>query len=126
MKLAVSLLLAVVAAIHLLPVAGVVDAAALTRLYGVAVDDPNLAILLRHRAVLFAIVGGVLLYAAFRPALQPTAFVVGLVSVVAFLWLAWSTGGYNAALRTVVIADVVALACLVVAVALYALARRHA
>ena len=39
--------------------------------------------------------GTFFLYAAFRPAVQPIAFVAGFVSIVSFLVLAWMTGGYN-------------------------------
>jgi hypothetical protein len=58
-----------------------------------------------------------LLYAAFNPALQTLAFIAGFISVVSFLWLAWSVGGYNAQVARVVIADIVALVCLVVGAA---------
>lgn len=62
-----------------------------------------------------------LIYAAFRPALQPMAIIAGLVSVVTFLWIAWSVGGYNAAIARLVTADLVALVALVVAAAVLAL-----
>ena len=54
------LALLIAGAIHLLPLSGVTGAAALERLYGVAVDSPDLALLLRHRAVLFGLLGGFL------------------------------------------------------------------
>lgn len=119
MQTAISVLLIVVAIIHLLPLPGVLGAARLSALYGIPVGEPNLAILMRHRAVLFGLLGVFLGYAAFRPALQPLAFAAGFVSVVSFLMLARAEGGYNGALRRVVIADVVALAGLVIALALY-------
>lgn len=116
----ISGLLIVVAVIHLLPLSGVLGPERLAALYGIPLQEPNLEILMRHRAVLFGVFGLWLLYAAFRPALQPIAFVGGLVSVISFLWLAWSVGGYNASLRRVVLADLVALVCLLIAVGLYA------
>ncbi len=124
MNLAIAALLCIVGAILALPVAGVVDAAALTRLYGIAFDDPNLVILMRHRAVLFGLLGAFVVRAAFKPALRVPAFVAAAVAIGAFLWIALSVGGYNAQLRTVVIADVVALGLTVVAVVLHAIARR--
>ena len=57
-------LILLVAVINLLPVSGVVSSGRLRALYGVPVDEPNLLILLRHRAVLFAIVGGLLVASA--------------------------------------------------------------
>jgi RsiW-degrading membrane proteinase PrsW (M82 family) len=65
--------------------------------------------------VLFGLLGAFLVVAAFRPAWQPAALVAGFVSVVSFLWLAWSVGGYNAQLARVFTADLIALGCLVVA-----------
>ena len=60
------------------------------------------------------------LLAAGLGALQTLAFVGGFVSVVSFLWLAWSVGGYNAEVNRVFVADLVALGCLVVGAALSA------
>jgi hypothetical protein len=117
MKWLVSVMLIVVGVIHLMPLAGVLGAERVAALYGVAVVDPNLAILLRHRAVLFGLLGALLVVAAFVPALQATAFVAGFASVGSFLWLAWSTGGYNPPIARVVLADIVALACLVIGAA---------
>lgn len=121
----VSAMLLVVALIHLLPLAGVLGAPRLAALYGIRVDDPNLAILMRHRAVLFGLLGAFLVIAAFRPALQPAAFIVGAASVLSFLYLAWSVGSYNARIARVVTADLVAAACLAVGVLAYAFARRQ-
>lgn len=114
MKHVVTVMFVIVAVIHLLPLSGVLGSERLASLYGLAFDEPNLEILMRHRAVLFGLLGAFLLVAAFRPALQVFGFIAGFVSVVAFLWLAWSVGGANAQIARVVTADVVALACLLV------------
>lgn len=116
----VSAMLIVVAIIHLLPVSGVVSGTRLQALYGIHVAEPNLLILMRHRAVLFGILGVYFLAAAFHPPLQPLAFVAGFASVVPFLWLAKSVGEYNVQVARVFQADVVALLCLIVAVVAYA------
>lgn len=114
MRYLVAAMLVVVGIIHLLPLSGVLGAERLAALYGLPFDDPNLAILMRHRAVLFGLLGLFLVYAAFQPALQALAFVTAFASVASFLWLAWSVGGYNAPLQRVVVADWVALGCLIV------------
>lgn len=117
MRYLVSAMLLVVGVIHLLPLTGVLSAERLAALYGLSFNEPNLAILMRHRAVLFGLLGLFLVMAAFWPAVQWAAVLAGGVSVLSFLWLALATGGYNAQLARVVAADVLALVCLLVAAA---------
>jgi len=116
----VSLLLAVVAVIHLLPLAGALGPRRLRALYGLPFEDPSLVILMQHRAVLFGLLGAFLLYAAWRPALVPLALLGGSVSVGSFLGFALA-GRPNAQLARVVAADAVALLCLALAALLYGL-----
>ncbi|MEM6514203.1 MAG: phosphopantetheine adenylyltransferase [Pseudomonadota bacterium] len=115
MKVTISILLLIVGVIHLLPVIGVLGTERLIALYGIPISDPNLEVLMRHRAVLFALLGGFLVYAAFTPALQMLAVIAGLVSVVSFIALAQPVDSINAALLRVVRADLVALVSLVIA-----------
>ena len=119
MSSVVPAVLKLVALIHLLPLAGVLGAAKLSSLYGIPVQDPNLEILMRHRAVLFGLLAAFLAYAAFHRPLHGLALVAAGVSVVSFLVLAAMVGSYNAALSTVVQADIVALVLLVVAAAVH-------
>ena len=124
MRYLVTAMLVIVAIIHLLPLSGVIGSERLASLYGISFGEPNIAILMRHRAVLFGLLGLFILFAAFAPRFQVAAFVIGFVSVVSFLWLASSVGGYNAAIGRVVTADIVALVCLIVGAAAYAYAQR--
>ena len=78
---------------------------------------------MRHRAILFGLLGLFLLYAAFQPALQSIAIVAGVISVVSFIAIAWSVGGYNDAIRKVVIADIIATVGLVAAATIHAAIR---
>lgn len=116
MRNLVSAMLVVVAVIHLLPLSGALGSERLAAVYGLSFNEPNLAILMRHRAVLFGLLGLFLLFAAFWPPFQTFAFIAGFVSVVSFLWIAWSVGGYNAQVARVFVADIVALACLIIGV----------
>ena len=125
MRHIVSAMLLLVALIHLLPLAGVLGAARLAALYGVQLGDPNLVILMRHRAVLFGLLGGFLAIAAFRSALQPMAFAAGAASVLSFLCLAWAAGSYNAQLSRVFSVDLAAGACLFVGVIAHVLAQQQ-
>jgi hypothetical protein len=119
-------MLLVVAVIHLMPVIGVLGTTQLSSLYGLDFSEPNLAILMRHRAVLFGLLGAFFLLAAFKPALQPAAFVVAFVSIVSFMLLARMTGGYNPQVARVFTGDVVALVALTIAVVAHFLAGRTA
>ena len=112
MSIAIRALLIIAGAIHLLPVTGVLGAERLTALYGIDLASPDLQILLRHRAVLFGLLGAFLVGAAFRAAWRPAALIAGWISVASFLLLAWSVGGYGPGVARVVAADWVAAACL--------------
>lgn len=98
--------------IHLLPVPGVMGVSTLTRLYGIEVNDPNTAILLQHRALLFGVLGVLMLSAIALPWLRVTALTVALFSAASFVVVAIGVGGYNQAIGRVVLADVVALVLL--------------
>jgi hypothetical protein len=119
----VSAMLVVVGLIHLLPVLGIFGGDRLAALYGLPFNEPNLAILMRHRAVLFGLLGLFFVFAAFKPVYQPIAFIGAFTSVISFLWLAWAVGGYNAQVGRVVAADVIALVCLIIGVMASALAQ---
>ena len=84
----ISTMLIVVAVIHPLPVSGVLGAERLTALYGVSFAEPNIEILMRHRAMLFGLLGVFIFYSAFKPKYQPVALVAAVVSVVSFLYIA--------------------------------------
>ncbi|MEO1037435.1 MAG: phosphopantetheine adenylyltransferase [Pseudomonadota bacterium] len=111
----ITVLLLGVAIIHLLPAVGVLSVERLRTLYGIGVDDPNLEILLRHRAVLFGLLGVAIAGAAFVRPWQGYAIAAALISVVSFLIVAFAVGDYNDAIGRVVTADVVALGALLVA-----------
>ena len=108
MKYVSVLALLIAGVIHLLPLPGVLGTGNLARLYGVAVSDPNTAILLQHRALLFAILGALMLMAIPVPSLRIVALSVGLVSAASFIVVAVWVGSYNAEINRVVMADVIA------------------
>ena len=121
MRFIIPAMLVAVGIIHILPLSGVLSATRLFDLYGISFDDPNLEILMRHRAVLFGLLGIFLLSSAFLPSLQLAALITGFVSVVSFLYLAYSVGGYNDQVNRIVTADKAALVCLLVGSIAYAI-----
>jgi hypothetical protein len=125
MEKVVTGLLVLVGIIHLLPVSGVLGVERLAVLYGVSLGEPNIEILMRHRAVLFGLLGLFLVYAAFQPSLKPLAIIAGFVSVASFIAIAWSVGGYNDSLRKVVIVDIIAIVALIAAGAIHLISRNQ-
>jgi len=112
-------LMLVVAAIHLVPITGFFGVDGLSALYGIEITSSTLEILMRHRAVLFGILGAFFAYAAFRPAVQPIAFAAAFASLASFFFLAFSVGELSDSIRKIVIGDVVASVCLLGAIILY-------
>ncbi len=110
----ISTTLVVAGVIHLIPISGVLGSERLFALYGLPMTESNLSILMRHRAVLFGLLGAFMVFAAFRPHLQALALVAGFASVISFLGIAVSTGGYNDAVARIVAADLVALVSLLI------------
>ena len=114
-SLVVSLCLIGSGIIHLLPATGLLGVGQLNRLYGIVLDDTNLEILMRHRALMFGVLGAFLVYAAFKPDMQYLAIVAGLVSAVGFVVIAQTSMPYSEFITKIVFADYVALAALLIA-----------
>lgn len=117
-KTIISACLLLVGIIHLLPLSGVLGVDQLQKLYGITFAENNLAILMRHRAVLFGISGAFMITAAFKPKFQLAATIMGLLSVFSFITITWLVGDYNAAIQKVVWVDWVAAALLIISLAL--------
>ena len=101
---AATLLLAGV--VHLLPAAGVLGAPALQRLYGIDASEPTLALLLRHRAVLFGVLGAWMVCAAFVAPLRWWAWGAALLSMGAFIVLATEHPALSEPLQRVMWVDI--------------------
>ena len=119
MQYLVTAILVFVGIIHLLPLAGVLGVSRLNKIYGITIDGPDLAILMRHRAVLFGLLGGFFIAAAFVPELQLSAFIMSFISIVSFLMLTWTTHGYSSQMVRIVKIDLFALLLLIVGFAVY-------
>ena len=102
--------------INLLPVAGVLGVPWLQSLYAIQIGTVDIEILLRHRALLFGIIGVVLIAAVFRPSLRGVALFAGAASMASFIAIALLVGGYNPLLSRIIVADVAGLAALIPAI----------
>ena len=115
MRHLISALFILAGLIKITPLIGVLGAERLQALYQMPFNGLDLLLLMRHRAVLFGVVGSLLLVAAFRPQLRVLASSVGLVSIASFLLLALPLQEHSAVLQRVFWADVVAGASLILA-----------
>lgn len=103
--------------VHLLPVSGAISAGRLHALYGVEPADAVASLLLRHRALLFGLLGVALLLAAWTPAWRVGASIAGLFSMLSFVALAVTGPATSAAIRRIVGIDVALSVLLSVALA---------
>lgn len=117
----ITALLVIVGMINFLPIIGILSADKLASLYGVTINEPNLLILIRHRALLFGLIGGFIIYAAFRPDLQLLAIIFGAISMLGFILIAQQTGAYNTLIQKIIVIDIGALILLAVATLLFIL-----
>lgn len=110
--------LVLVGTLHLVPAMGAFSARALQALYGVDPGQTDLLILLRHRALLFAVLGLLLLAAAFHAPWRLPALVAGFASMSGFIVIAHLAGGHGAAINRIVIADAAGIVVLLIAAGL--------
>jgi hypothetical protein len=105
-------LFVLVGLVNLLPAVGILGAAKLESLYGLSLagDDPLL--LMRHRAALLGVLGGLIIVAAFRPHLRAAAAIAGLISMLTFVALALPLDAHGGAVQRVFWVDVIASALL--------------
>ncbi|PTQ91174.1 phosphopantetheine adenylyltransferase [Agitococcus lubricus] len=114
MKLFESITLLLIGLIHFLPLLGVMGVKQLKTLYGVDLTDSSVILLMRHRAVLFGIVGGLIMYSVFFPTLLAVAYIVGAISMASFVVLALPIKNHTPALKKVFYIDMIGLIMLLV------------
>ncbi len=107
MKYARTTLLLVAGIINFIPLVGVISVEQLVRLYEVPLQSTDLIILMRHRAVLFGLLGAFILYSIIRPGLQQLACVAGLVSMLSFVLLAYAVGDFGQPMSKIIVADII-------------------
>jgi hypothetical protein len=87
-------------ALHLLPALGLAGAGRLSALYGIDIADPSVLLMLRHRALMFGLLGALMVLAGFVPAWRTGMLAVALASTAGFALLALP-GGITPALQRV-------------------------
>lgn len=115
MELAFRIILFIVGVINFIPSMLAFFPARIASAYGISVPNVDYELLLRHRAVMLGIVGGLLLYAAFSKNYYGLVTVIGLISMVSFLVLFYGSNGMiNEPLTKVMKIDAVAIALLLI------------
>ena len=108
----------IVGLINFAPLMGVLGQARLSAMYGLGELSPDLLLLMQHRAVLFGIIGGLILWSVFKTSLRPIAAVAGFISMITYLVLAFASDGIGDALSRIATIDTAAIALLAGAVLL--------
>ena len=111
----ITICLLIVGLINFIPVIGVLSSLKLENSYSISLASNDLIILMRHRALLFGVLGGFILYSAFNQAFQGAAMIMAAVSMIGFALLVMSVGDYNQSIYKVLIADLVGILFLLIA-----------
>ena len=120
MELVFRMTLGLAGVVNLLPATLLFLPRNMAKSYGIAVPDGNYELLLRHRAVLFGIVGGLMLYSTLTRKYYAVSTVIGLVSMVSFVALYYLIDKpINAELKRVMMIDSLAIVVLLVGLGVY-------
>lgn len=124
MQYLIKALIVIVGIINFLPIIGVISGTRLQALYGLPVDEPNLTVLLRHRALLFGIIGGFIIVSAFVSHLRVAAYIMGFLSMISFIFFVQQEVSVNPQMKKVMFIDILAIALfLIAAIAQYLTSR---
>lgn len=94
----------------------------ISKSYGIELPNQNYELLLRHRAILFGIIGGLMIYSAIAKKYYPLATTAGLISMISFILLFLLIGkDINSELKQVMIIDVIGTIILLLGVLLHLL-----
>jgi len=113
---AITICLIIVGLINFIPTIAIISAQKLEAAYSIKLISNDLIILLRHRALLFGILGGFILYSVKATSYQGAAMIMAGISMLGYVVLMFTVGGYNEALYKVLIIDVVGIVILSLAV----------
>jgi len=88
--------------------------------YGIEIPNSNYELLLRHRAILFGIIGGIMIYSAIAKKNYSMSVFIGMISMISFVILMNLVNGeINPELTKVMMIDLVGIIILLVGFLLY-------
>lgn len=109
-----SVILFLVGIVNIIPVIAFFDISKTAKLYGLPIEGENLTILMRHRGILLAIVGIVLIVSAFKREYRILAISLALLSKIAFVILTFTSPDYNSQIKQVALIDIGAITLLLI------------
>jgi heme A synthase len=122
MELTYRIALLIAGLINLLPALLAFLPDKISKSYGIDIPNANYELLLRHRAILFGIIGGLMIFSALVKKYYEISTIAGLVSMTSFIILYFLIGkGINSALKKVMMIDVVATVILCIGFILFLL-----
>ena len=122
MELLFRITLFVAGGINLLPSLFAILPEKMAKSYGIEIPNANYELLLRHRAILFGIIGGLMIYSALVKKHYELSTIAGLVSMTSFIILYFLIGkDINSELKKVMMIDVVATVILCIGFILFLL-----
>ena len=94
----------------------------ISKSYGIELPNGNYELLLRHRAIFFGIIGGLMIYSAIVKKYYEIATTAGLISMISFILLfVLIDKDINSELKKVMIVDIVATVILCIGLVLFLL-----
>ena len=88
MELLIRVILAIIGLLNFLPSLGIFSKSKLEDTYGIKIEDRTLELLLKHRAFLFGIIGGFIIYSSVSGTHYFSSLVLGMLSMISFILFA--------------------------------------
>lgn len=115
MEIIFRIILGLVGIVNFIPCLAAILPAKIQTAYGIDLPDANFELLLRHRAVMLGMIGGLMIYAAITKKYYDLATLLGLISMLSFLALYFMGNGLiNVEISKVMKIDAIAIVFLVI------------
>jgi hypothetical protein len=92
----------------------------ISKSYGIEIPNANYELLLRHRAILFGIIGGLMIFSSIVKKYYEIATIAGLISMTSFILLYFLIDrGISSELKKVMVIDILASLILLIGLAVF-------
>ncbi|MFN6089051.1 MAG: hypothetical protein ACK47E_09925 [Cyclobacteriaceae bacterium] len=98
----------------------------ISKSYGIDIPNANYELLLRHRAILFGIIGGLMIFSAIVKKYYDIATIAGLISMTSFILLYFLIDkDVSSELKKVMVIDIVATIILLIGLVLFLITSKN-